>query len=206
LTAVAGNVAGLTATATAVTITVANGDSVPPTVSLTAPGSGSTVVGTISVTANAADNVGVAGVQFLLDGAALGAEVTVSPYTMTWNTTAASNGAHTLAARARDTSNNLATSASVGVTVSNPPPSAPVVDALVWADQATAQSSIISPAFSTTAPSELLLAFIATDYLSGTNTTVTSVTGAGLAWALVGRTNVQAGTSEIWRAFAGHAQ
>jgi len=202
LTAVAKNVAGVTATATAVTITVANGDSVPPTVSLTAPVNGSTVAGSISVMASAADNVGVAGVQFLLDGAALGAEVTVSPYTMTWNTTAASNGAHTLAARARDTSSNLATAASVGVTVSNPPPSAPAVDALVWADQATAQPTIISPAFSTTAPSELLLAFIATDYLSGTNTTVTSVTGAGLAWALVGRTNVQAGTSEIWRAFA----
>ena len=56
--------------------------------------------------------------------------------------------------------------------------------------------------FSTTAASELLLAFIATDYTSGTNTTVTSVTGGGLNWVLVRRTNVQSGTAEIWRAFA----
>src|SRR5471030_802257 len=54
----------------------------------------------------------------------------------------------------------------------------------------------------TDASNEHVLAFIATDYLSGTNTTVTGVTGAGLTWVLVGRTNVQSGTSEIWRAFA----
>ena len=34
------------------------------------------------------------------------------------------------------------------------------------------------------------------------NTTVTGVSGGGLTWALVSRTNVQRGTSEIWRAFA----
>ena len=39
------------------------------------PGAGgATVSGTISVTANASDNQGVVGVQFLLDGANLGAE------------------------------------------------------------------------------------------------------------------------------------
>jgi hypothetical protein len=48
----------------------------------------------------------------------------------------------------------------------------------------------------------LLLAFISTDYLSGNNTTVQSVSGAGLTWALVVRTNTQSGSSEIWRAFA----
>ncbi len=57
-------------------------------------------------------------------------------------------------------------------------------------------------AFSTNSGNELLLAFIAGDYISGTNTTVTGVTGAGLTWALVRRTNVQSGTAEIWRAFA----
>jgi hypothetical protein len=48
----------------------------------------------------------------------------------------------------------------------------------------------------------LLLAFIATDYRSGANTTVKSLSGAGLTWVLVVRTNVQSGTAEIWRAFA----
>ncbi len=67
----------------------------------------------------------------------------------------------------------------------------------------TSKATTISTAsFSTNAGNELLLAFIAGDYISGTSTTVTGVTGAGLTWALVKRTNVQSGTSEIWRAFA----
>jgi len=51
-----------------------------------------------------------------------------------------------------------------------------------------------------------LLAFIATDYLSGANTTVTGVSGAGLTWALAVRANAQSGTSEIWRAFSSAQQ
>ena len=78
----------------------------------------------------------------------------------------------------------------------------PTIDALVWTDRPSAQSTVVSPAFSTVAPKELVLAFVSTDYGSGVNTSVTGVTGAGLTWALVGRANVQAGTSEIWRAFA----
>jgi hypothetical protein len=74
------------------------------------------------------------------------------------------------------------------------------IDATISQDQSTAP--ITTPAFSTTSGNELLLAFVATDYLSGANTTVTGVSGGGLTWALVSRTNVQRGTSEIWRAFA----
>src|SRR5207244_11752742 len=78
-----------------------------------------TVTGTVSVTANASDNVGVAGVQFLLDGANLGAEVTASPYSVSWDSTTATNGSHTLTARARDAAGNQTTSAAVTVSVSN---------------------------------------------------------------------------------------
>src|SRR5215831_3637673 len=73
-------------------------------------------------------------------------------------------------------------------------------DANVSRDQSTA--AITTPAFSTTSGNELLLAFISTGYLSGANTTVTGVSGGGLNWVLVQRTNVQSGTSEIWRALA----
>jgi uncharacterized protein (TIGR03437 family) len=76
------------------------------------------------------------------------------------------------------------------------------IDAKVWEDNSSNPFKVTSPNFSTTTSNELLLAFIATDYSAGANTTVTSVTGAGLNWALVVRTNVQSGTSEIWRAFA----
>ena len=55
---------------------------------------GATVSGSVSVSANAADNIAVVGVQFLLDGVNLGAEDTTAPYTLSWNTAAASNGAH----------------------------------------------------------------------------------------------------------------
>ena len=75
---------------------------------------GATVSGTVTLTATAADNVGVAGVQFLVDSAALGAEDTTAPYSVSWNTTTA--GPHTLTAQARDAAGNT-TSASVTVTV-----------------------------------------------------------------------------------------
>ncbi|NUR77087.1 MAG: hypothetical protein HOQ28_12485 [Thermoleophilia bacterium] len=93
-------------------------DSTPPTVSLTAPAAG-TVTGTVAVSANAGDNVAVAGVTFMLDGSSIAAEDTTSPYSINWDTTTASNGTHTLTAIARDTSGNTTTSASVTVTVSN---------------------------------------------------------------------------------------
>jgi hypothetical protein len=76
------------------------------------------------------------------------------------------------------------------------------IDANVSKDQTPAAATVTSPAFSTASTSELLLAFVATDYLSGTNTKVTGVTGAGLTWTLVGRSNAQSGSSEIWRAFS----
>src|SRR5437773_4658763 len=83
------------------------------------PGGGATVSGTTAVSASASDNVGVVGVQFLLDGAALGAEDTTSPYSVSWSTTNSSNGSHTLTATARDAAGNRTTSAGVTVTVSN---------------------------------------------------------------------------------------
>ena len=76
------------------------------------------------------------------------------------------------------------------------------IDATVSKDQATASTTVSTPAFSTTSGNELWLALISTDYLSGTNTTVKSISGAGLTWVLVQRTNAQNGSSEIWRAFS----
>ena len=101
----------------------ATGDTTPPTAAITAPTG--TVSGTVTVTANATDNVGVAGVQFLVDNNALGAQDTTAPYSVSWDTTTATNGTHTLTALATDTSGNTALSNAVTVTVSNavqPPP------------------------------------------------------------------------------------
>ena len=95
-------------------------DTTPPTVSMSAPADGATVSGTVGVTAAVADNVGVAGVQYLLDNANLGTEGLTPPFTLQWNTTATAIGPHTLAAIARDFSGNTATSTNISVTVSNP--------------------------------------------------------------------------------------
>jgi hypothetical protein len=88
--------------------------------------------------------------------------------------------------------NFAATSSSSGI----------AIDAIVSKDNATGSNKISSPTLSTTAGNELLLALIATDYLSGANTTVTAMTGGGLTWTLEARANAQNGTAEIWRAFA----
>jgi len=67
----------------------------------------------LTVSATASDSVGVAGVQFLLDGVALGSEDTTAPYSVSWNTTTTANGSHSLTARARDAAGNQTTSATV---------------------------------------------------------------------------------------------
>ena len=94
-------------------------DTTKPIVVITAPRDGDTVSSTITISANAVDDTAVAGVQFKLDGVALGAEDASSPYSVSWNTTAVANGAHVLTAVARDASNNTAVSLSVNVVVLN---------------------------------------------------------------------------------------
>jgi len=135
LTAVARDSLGMLWTSDPVTVTVFN-DTTPPSVSITSPASGTIVGGTISVTASASDNVGVVGVQFLLDGLNTGAEAAAAPYSASWNTTTASNGSHSLTAVARDAAGNRTTSAPVAVTVSNGAP----------ADMTPPAVSITSPA------------------------------------------------------------
>ena len=61
-------------------------DATPPTVAITAPNNGASVSDIAQVTANADDNVGVAGVRFLVDGQPSGAEDTSPPYGLAWDT------------------------------------------------------------------------------------------------------------------------
>src|SRR5207253_1078571 len=114
-------------TSAAVSVTVSNStDTQPPTVSITAPSSGAAVAGTVSVTASASDNVGVTGVQFYVDGSAVGSVLTAAPYSYSWNTASLSNGTHTLPAQASDAAGTAATSAAVSVTVDNRAPTVSV--------------------------------------------------------------------------------
>src|SRR6266403_999843 len=85
-------------------------DTTSPTVSISSPTGGATLSGITTVTANASDNVAVASVQFQLDGANVGALDTTAPYSVSWDTTTATNGSHTLSAIAKDAAGNSATS------------------------------------------------------------------------------------------------
>jgi hypothetical protein len=104
---------------------LANTASAPPTVTVTAPSSsGTTVSGTTTLSATATDTVGIASVQFELDGSPLGSPVLTpssgSTYSTTWDTTTLSNNStHTISAIATDTSGYTNQSGTVSVTVNN---------------------------------------------------------------------------------------
>ena len=116
-------------------------DVTPPSVSITSPLSGTTAAGSVTLMAAASDNVGVAGVQFRLDGAPLGTEVTAAPYTLAWKTTAVPDGAYILTAIARDTAGNTAMSAAVTVSVDNAS-TLPVVTAVTASGITSTQATI----------------------------------------------------------------
>jgi hypothetical protein len=90
-----------------------------PTVSLTAP-SGGSVNRTVQLTANATAERGVNRVEFLVDGTVIGTDTT-APYSFDWNTSAVSDGSHSVTARVTDAGNVSATSAAATVTVLNSP-------------------------------------------------------------------------------------
>ncbi|ADO68534.1 extracellular catalytic domain type 1 short-chain-length polyhydroxyalkanoate depolymerase [Stigmatella aurantiaca] len=93
-----------------------NSDTVAPTVSLASPAQGASVSGTVQVTANASDNIGVSKVEFFIDNVLVGSDTT-APYAYSWNSATASSGAHVLTARASDAAGNATTSSAVTVTV-----------------------------------------------------------------------------------------
>jgi subtilisin family serine protease len=97
-------------------------DTTAPTVSITSPANGATVSGTVTITANATDDVGVTKVEFRV-GDAVVAEDTSAPYSVTWDSTTVADGSHVISAKAYDAAGNHSTSAGITVTVSNPPAS-----------------------------------------------------------------------------------
>ena len=102
------------------TITVNLADTTPPSVAITGPANGVTLPrSTLAVTASASDNIGLNSVQFKLDGVNLGSRDTAAPYAVNFNTTAVTEGVHTLTAVAQDLAGNTTTSAPVMITVNN---------------------------------------------------------------------------------------
>jgi hypothetical protein len=95
-------------------------DKTAPTVSIASPASGTTYITaqTVTITASASDNVGIAKVEFYRNGA-LQSTDTTAPFSHAWSITSATNGSHSWTAKAYDCSanNNSATSSAVNLTV-----------------------------------------------------------------------------------------
>jgi uncharacterized protein (TIGR03382 family) len=97
---------------------------VGPTTSITGPAAGTTVTGSVTVTATA--NAAANKIELYVDGALLGSGTT-SPFSAIWDSTKAADGSHSIVSKAYDAAGDIATSATVTVTSSNstsvnPPP------------------------------------------------------------------------------------
>jgi regulation of enolase protein 1 (concanavalin A-like superfamily) len=130
---------------------------VSPTISLMQPSANATLSGTVSLTA--APSSGVTSVSFIRDGSTLIGQATSSPWSISVDTTAIPNGAHSLAATATQ-SGVQTTSVSVPVTIQN---AAPVVNTtpvpVTSAGLNTALWTVVNPAggSASTNGSQLLL-------------------------------------------------
>ena len=175
----------------------ASTDTTPPAVVISTPANNATVSGTsVSVSAAASDAVGVVGVQFRLDGANLGAEDTVAPYAVVWNTTTATNASHLLTAVARDAAGNARTATAITVTVNNAPPNlAPTL--AQPANQTGAEGSAVSLALSGSDPDGNPLTFSASGLPSGLAVNATSgVISGTLSYTSAGSFTVTATVSD----------
>lgn len=99
-------------------------DTTPPAVAVATPLDGTTVTGTVSLSATASDAGGIDHVVFLVNGAQLTGTSSASggTYSLDWDTTAFPDGYTAVTARAYDSAGNIASSTSVLVLVSNIPP------------------------------------------------------------------------------------
>lgn len=92
-------------------------DNEAPTVSITAPGNGAAVSGTISVSATANDNTAVSKVDFYVDSQLIASD-TSAPYVSDWDSKSLANGAHSITVKAYDAAGNMGSSA-INIVVNN---------------------------------------------------------------------------------------
>ncbi len=80
-------------------------DTIAPTVSILNPSNGAKVRGTVYISVNASDNVGVSSLKLFIDGK-LVSSGNASSMSYSWNTRKASVGTHTISSEATDPSSN----------------------------------------------------------------------------------------------------
>jgi len=89
----------------------------PPVISITDPAESANVSGAVVVIADATDDIGIDRVDFFIDNVLAGSDTTV-PYEWVWDTTAVSDGVHTITATAVDTTSQ-STDININVLVDN---------------------------------------------------------------------------------------
>ena len=189
---------GRIGTSPVVAVIVSNSSSKPPTVTLTSPAAGSTVSGSVYLSATVSSSYPITSVSFFVDNVQVGMNLTAPPYITYWDTQTASKGQHVITVSATDSTGNAGTSAPVTVTVDNSNnPNAIMQEVTVSVD---GSGLMQTPKFSTSNP-DLLVAFVSYDGPTNGQQTAT-VSGAGLNWVLVERSNFQLGDAEIWAATA----
>jgi hypothetical protein len=146
LQATAYDEAGNFASSPVVDVTIAQdqGDTVNPSVSITAPAANSLLRSLVNVTAVATDNVAIDRVEFRVDGSLKETISGSGPYVYVWNTTETSNAQHQIEAKAFDTSNNFDVN-TIQVMVDN---DAPMISVLSPQNGSTVHGniSIVAPA------------------------------------------------------------
>src|SRR5512133_1749848 len=115
-------------------------EAIPPMTAVTAPANNVTVSGTVSVTATASDNVGVAKIEFYVNGV-LQATDTATPYVYSWNTSALASGSYALMTKAYDAAGNVGQSSTVAVNVVNDT-TVPVVSLTAPANSSTVSGTV----------------------------------------------------------------
>ena len=121
-------------------------DSQAPTAAIQAPLGSATVSGLVPVDVSAADNVGVAKVELLVNGKVVATD-TAAPFAFSWDSAQVPNGMASLVARAHDAAGNVGPSATVSVNVANATAidaTAPTITALTPADGSTVAAGTVS--------------------------------------------------------------
>jgi hypothetical protein len=91
-----------------------------PTVTITFPTTGTTILGTTIVSGIALDNIAVAKVDVSIDSGPFSAAIGLGSWLFTWDTTKVPDGLHSVTARATDTS-GLTSTTFISITVANNP-------------------------------------------------------------------------------------
>jgi hypothetical protein len=190
---------GVVGTSAVVMVTVSNAASSGPTIQLTSPATGSILSATVTLYATVASGQPITNVTFFVDNVAVGAPLTAPPYMTSWNTATIPDGQHVISVSATDSLGNVGNSVPVTLNVDNSHPPLLIKQEVVTSVDGL--GSLTTNVFSTTIASDLLVAFVSYDGPSSSPQTA-NVSGAGLSWTLLERSNTEAGTSEIWSARA----